>query len=84
MEEKLQFDVESWNSLFQMMTSKDEKSRNLAFGMLENIDYTNENQMEIFEEKMQSAMTTLIPTEAKGKLVHHYFSALSKQNVNQY
>ena len=82
MEELLKFDSESWDSLFGMMTSPDEESRNLAFGMLESIDYNSEDQMEVFEDNMHLAMTTSIPSQDKGKLIHHYFLALSKQNGN--
>ena len=82
MEELLKFDSESWDSLFGMMTSPDEESRNLAFGMLESIDYNSEDQMETFEDNMHLAMTSKIPTQDKGKIIHHYFLALSKQNGN--
>ena len=83
MEELLKFDEESWNSLFHMVTSKDEESRHLAFGMLENIDYNDQEQMEKFEENMQLSMGSLnMPTNDKGKIIHHYFTALSKQNGN--
>ena len=51
--------------------------------MLENIDYSDQEQMEKFEENMQLSMGSLnMPTNDKGKMIHHYFTALSKQNGN--
>ena len=83
MTELLTFDEDMWASIMNMLQSPDKKSREMAFGMVENIDYTNQEQMEVFEDKMQSSMTSLhLEPEQKGKLIHHYFLALSKQNDN--
>ena len=84
MEELLKFDTDMWDNILGMLSSHDGSTRNLAFGFLENIDYTNKDQMETFEDNMHLVMATTIPTEDKGKLVHHYFTALSKQNGNEY
>jgi hypothetical protein len=83
MTELLTFDEEMWASIMGMLQSSDKESRELAFGMVENIDYNNQKQMEVFEEKMNSSMTSPhLGPEQKGKLIHHYFLALSKQNGN--
>jgi hypothetical protein len=83
MTELLTFDEDMWVSIMGMLQSPDKESREMAFGIVENIDYTNQEQMEVFEDKMQSSMTSLhLEPEQKGKLIHHYFLALSKQNDN--
>jgi hypothetical protein len=83
MTELLTFDEDMWASIMNMLQSQDKESRELALGMVESIDYNNQEQMEVFEDKMQSSMTsTHLGPEQKGKLVHHYFLALSKQNGN--
>jgi hypothetical protein len=83
MTELLTFDEDMWASIMGMLQSPDKESREMAFGIVENIDYTNQEQMEVFEDKMQSSMTSLhLEPEQKGKLIHHYFLALSKQNDN--
>jgi hypothetical protein len=83
MSELLVFDKDMWETISNMLQSQDKESRELAFGMIENIDYNNQEQMEVFEEKMNSSMTSPhLGPEQKGKLVHHYFLALSKQNGN--
>jgi hypothetical protein len=83
MTELLTFDEDMWASIMNMLQSQDKESRELALGMVESIDYNNQEQMEVFEEKMNSSMTSPhLGTEQKGKLIHHYFLALSKQNGN--
>jgi len=83
MTELLTFDEDMWASIMGMLQSPDKESREMAFGIVENIDYTNQEQMEVFEDKIQSSMTSLhLEPEQKGKLIHHYFLALSKQNDN--
>lgn len=83
MDELLVFDNDMWATITGMLQSKDKENRELAYGMLEGIDYNNSEQMELFEEKMLSSI--LIPNledEQKGKLFHCYFTLIEKQNGN--
>lgn len=82
MSELLVFDKDMWETISNMLQSQDKESRELAFGMLQTIDYNSKDQMDVFEENMHTAIASSIPSEDKGKLIHHYFLALSKQNGN--
>jgi hypothetical protein len=52
--------------------------------MIKNIDYNNQEQMEVFEETMLSFMASSshLGDDQKGKLVYNYFKLLGKQNGN--
>jgi hypothetical protein len=64
-----------------MLLSPDIDSRNLAMGMLEGVDYLNQDQMSSFENLMHDFLgLTKDNAPGKGKLVHLYFSLLSKAN----
>jgi len=81
MENRTIFDEDMWNTLISMLISPDEESRRLALGMLENIDYTNKDQMSSFEHLMNEFLgRSTEPSLGKGKIVHMYFSFLSKAN----
>ncbi len=83
MNDLLVLDKELWDNLGSMLLSPDEENRNLAFGMLENIDYTNKEQMKIFEDQMMLSMASIYMSgNEKGKMMHHYFILLEKQNDN--
>jgi hypothetical protein len=84
MSELLVFDDEMWNTLTSMLSSPDKESRELAYGMIKNIDYNNQEQMKIFEETMLSHMASSshLGDDQKGKLVYNYFKLLGKQNGN--
>ena len=82
MSELLVFDKDMWETISNMLQSQDKESRQLAFGMLQTIDYNSKDQMDVFEENMHTSIASSIPSEDKGKLIHHYFLALSKQNGN--
>jgi hypothetical protein len=84
MSELLVFDDEMWNTLTSMLSSPDKESRELAYGMIKNIDYNNQEQMKIFEETMLSSMASSshLGDDQKGKLVYNYFKLLGKQNGN--
>lgn len=82
MENRTIFDEDMWNTLMSMLISPDVESRNLALGMLENTDYSNEDQMVQFEKLMHEFLyqsTEISP--GKGKIAHLYFSLLSKSNL---
>jgi hypothetical protein len=50
-------------------------------GMLEGVDYLNQDQMSSFENLMHDFLgLTKDNAPGKGKLVHLYFSLLSKAN----
>ena len=81
MEDKIVFDKDMWNTLISMLLSPDVDSRNLAMGMLEGVDYLNQDQMSSFENLMHDFLgLTKDNAPGKGKLVHLYFSLLSKAN----
>ena len=81
MENRIIFDKDMWNQLNSMLISPDVESRNLAMGMLEGIDYLNQDQMFQFEELMHEFLyRSTENSPGKGKLVHLYFSLLSKAN----
>lgn len=81
MEDKIVFDEDMWNTLISMLLSPDIDSRNLAMGMLEGVDYLNQDQMSSFENLMHDFLgLTKDNAPGKGKLVHLYFSLLSKAN----
>jgi hypothetical protein len=81
MEDKIVFDKDMWNTLISMLLSPDIDSRNLAMGMLEGVDYLNQDQMSSFENLMHDFLgLTKDNAPGKGKLVHLYFSLLSKAN----
>jgi len=82
MSELLVFDKDMWETISNMLQSQDKESRQLAFGMLQTIDYNSKDQIDVFEENMHTTIASSIPSEDKGKLIHHYFLALSKQNGN--
>ena len=64
-----------------MLISPDVESRRLALGMLENIDYTNKDQMSSFEHLMNEFLgRSTENSPGKGRIVHMYFSLLSKAN----
>ena len=77
MEEKLVFDKDMWDSLFEMIVSPDEDTRKLAFGMLENFDYTKKEDLDIFENFMQVCVGNInVKSKEKGELVNLYFTLL--------
>jgi hypothetical protein len=81
MEDKIVFDEDMWNTLISMLLSPDIDSRNLAMGMLEGVDYLNQDQMSSFENLMHDFLgLTKDNAPGKGKLVYLYFSLLSKAN----
>ena len=81
MENRIIFDKGMWNQLNSMLVSSDVESRNLAMGMLEGVDYLNQDQMSSFENLMHDFLgLTKDNAPGKGKLVHLYFSLLSKAN----
>jgi hypothetical protein len=81
MEDKIVLDEDMWNTLISMLLSPDIDSRNLAMGMLEGVDYLNQDQMSSFENLMHDFLgLTKDNAPGKGKLVHLYFSLLSKAN----
>jgi hypothetical protein len=81
MEDKIVFDKDMWNTLTSMLLSPDIDSRNLAMGMLEGVDYLNQDQMSSFENLMHDFLgLTKDNASGKGKLVYLYFSLLSKAN----
>ena len=81
MEDKIVFDKDMWNTLISMLLSPDIDSRNLAMGMLEGVDYLNQDQMSSFENLMNDFLgLTKDNAPGKGKLVYLYFSLLSKAN----
>jgi hypothetical protein len=81
MKELLKFDTDMWDNILGMLSSPDGSTRNLAFGFLENIDYTNKDQMEVLEETMHLSLAfRQMDNIEKGKLVHMYFTLLGKQN----
>jgi hypothetical protein len=83
MDELLVFDEESWNNMFNMLVSPDESSRKLAIGLLSNINYTNKEQMSLFEDQMHLVLAHKnVSSEEKGKIIHTYFTALGKQHGN--
>lgn len=84
MEEKIVFDKEMWDSLFNMMISPDEDSRNLAIGLLENIDYTNKNNLDEFENFTHICIGHPTKNMPKGKLLNKYFTAITKYNECQH
>jgi hypothetical protein len=84
MSELLVFDKDMWETISSMLQSPDKESRELAYGMIKNIDYNNQEQMKIFEETMLSSMASSshLGDDQKGKLVYNYFKLLGKQNGN--
>jgi hypothetical protein len=81
MENLLKFDSEMWDSILDMLSSPDGSTRTLGLGFLENIDYTNKDQMGILEETMHLSLAfRQMENIEKGKLVHTYFTLLGKQN----
>jgi hypothetical protein len=81
MEDKIVLDEDMWNTLISMLLSPDIDSRNLAMGMLEGVDYLNQDQMSSFENLMHDFLgLTKDNAPGKGKLVYLYFSLLSKAN----
>ena len=84
MSELLVFDKDMWETISSMLQSPDKESRELAYGMIKNIDYNNQEQMEVFEETMLSFMASSshLGDDQKGKLVYNYFKLLGKQNGN--
>jgi hypothetical protein len=85
MNELLVFDEESWDNMFNMLVSPDENSRKLAIGLLRNIDYTNKKQMSLFEDQMHLVVAHKnVSSEGKGEIIHTYFTALGKQNGNNF
>jgi hypothetical protein len=83
MENLLKLDNEMWDNVLSMLSSPDGSARNLALGFIENIDYTDKDQMEVLEETMHLSLTfKQMDNIEKGKLVHTYFTALGKQNGN--
>ena len=77
MEEKLVFDKDMWDSLFEMIISPDEDTRKLALGMLENFDYTKREDLYVFENFMQVCVGNHnVSSLLKGKLVNLYFTSL--------
>ena len=81
MEDKVVFDKDMWNTRISMLLSPDIDSRNLAMGMLEGVDYLNQDQMSSFENLMHDFLgLTKDNAPGKGKLVYLYFSLLSKAN----
>ena len=81
MEDKIVFDKDMWNTLISMLLSPDVDSRNLSMGMLEGVDYLNQDQMSSFENLMHDFLgLTKDNAPGKGKLVYLYFSLLSKAN----
>ena len=85
MNELLVFDEESWDNIYNMLVSSDESSRKLAIGLLSNINYTNKKQMSLFEDQMHLvAAHKNVSSEGKGEIIHTYFTALGKQNGNNF
>jgi len=84
MSELLVFDKDMWETISSILQSPDKESRELAYGMIKNIDYNNQEQMKIFEETMLSSMASSshLGDDQKGKLVYNYFKLLGKQNGN--
>jgi len=81
MEQLLKLDNEMWDNILDMLSSPDGSTRTLGLGFLENIDYTNKEQMEVLEETMHLSLTfKQMENLEKGKLVHIYFTLLGKQN----
>lgn len=77
MEEKLVFDKDMWDSLFEMIISPDEDTRKLALGMLKNFDYTKREDLYVFENFMQVCVGNHnVSSLLKGKLVNLYFTSL--------
>jgi hypothetical protein len=77
MEEKLVFDKDMWDSLFEMIASPDEDTRKLALGMLENFDYTKKEDLNIFENFVHVCLGNFnIKSKEKGELVNLYFTSL--------
>ena len=81
MSELLVFDKEMWETLLSMLISPDVESKNLAVGMLQNIDYSNQDQMSKFERLIYDVIgLSKDNSPSKSKLVHMYFSFLNKTN----
>ena len=79
MEQLLKLDNEMWDNILDMLSSPDDSTRTLGLGFLENIDYTNKEQMEVLEETMHLSLTfKQMENLEKGKLVHIYFTLLGK------
>jgi hypothetical protein len=80
MSEFLKLNEEEWSNLNNILLSVDEESVNLGFGLLKNVDYTNKEQIELFEDYLHLFLATPSTEEyhnkIKAKYMHYYFEAL--------
>jgi hypothetical protein len=85
--ELLKLNEEEWDNINAMLSSPDKESVSLGFGLLENIDYTNEEQIKLFEDYLHLFLsipsTEKASNRIKGKYMHHYFEALENFNLNK-
>jgi hypothetical protein len=70
-----------------LISSELKKSGAKVFLIEENIDYTNEEQIKLFEDYLHLFLsipsTEKASNKIKGKYMHHYFEALENFNLNK-